>query len=132
MDFPKKILMVEDDAEMRALFRDFFREEGFEIEMVSNGSEALRRVAREAYALILTDLRLPGLTGLDLLPGIKKLRPDVPVIVLSAFGSEENRKKALQKGATIYLEKPFHLNTLREILQEILSPSRRVGIPEEI
>jgi len=119
-DSKKRILVVEDDAEMRSLLKDFFEEDGFEIDSVSNGSEAFRRIAREPFDLIITDIRMPGLTGLDILPGIKKLQPEVSIIVVTAFGSEEIRRKALERGATAYLEKPILFNKLRTLVHEMV------------
>ena len=119
-DNKKRILVVEDDAEMRSLLKDFFEEDGFEIDSVSNGSEAFRKIAREPFDLIITDIRMPGLTGLDILPGIKKLQPEVSIIVITAFGSEEVRRKALDRGATAYLEKPILFNKLRTLVHEVV------------
>ena len=119
-DNKKRILVVEDDAEMRSLLKDFFEEDGFEIDSVSNGSEAFRKIAREPFDLIITDIRMPGLTGLDILPGIKKLQPEVSIIVITAFGSEEVRRKALDRGATAYLEKPILFNKLRTLVHEMV------------
>jgi DNA-binding response OmpR family regulator len=119
-DGKKRILVVEDDEEMRSLLKDFFEEDGFEIDSVSNGSEAFRRIAREPFDLIITDIRMPGLTGLDILPGIKKLQPKVSIIVITAFGSEEVRSKALERGATAYLEKPILFNKLRTLVHEVV------------
>ena len=116
----KRILIVEDNAEMRSLLKDFFEEDGFEIDSVSNGSEAFRRIAREPFDLIITDIRMPGLTGLDILPGIKKLQPEVSIIVITAFGSEEVRRKAFDRGATAYLEKPILFNKLRTLVHEMV------------
>lgn len=121
METHKKILVVEDDEEMRALLEDFFREEGFETDSVSSGSEAFRKLVHESFTLVLTDIRMPGLTGLDILPGIRKLQPEVPIIVITAFGSEDIREKAFLRGATAYLEKPIQFFTLREIIHQTLS-----------
>ncbi len=124
METHKKILIVEDDEEMRALLEDFFLEEGFETESVSDGSEAFRKLVHESFLLVLTDVRMPGLTGLDILPGIRKLQPEVPIVVVTAFGSEDIREKAFIRGATAYLEKPIQFYKLREILHETLSSSK--------
>jgi len=116
----KRILVIEDDEEMRSLLKDFFEEDGFEIDSVSNGSEAFRKIAREPFDLIITDIRMPGLTGLDILPGIKKLQPEVSIIVITAFGSEEVSRKAFDRGATAYLEKPILFNKLRTLVHEMV------------
>jgi DNA-binding response OmpR family regulator len=120
-DNKKRILVVEDDEEMRSLLKDFIEAEGFEIDSVSNGSEAFRILVRELFDLVITDIRMPGLTGLDILPGIKKLQPEAPIIVITAFGSEEVHRRAIERGATAYLEKPLHFHELKTMIHEIIS-----------
>ena len=122
----KRILVIEDDEEMRALLKDFFLEEGFETDSVSNGSEAFRKLVKESFVLVITDIRMPGLTGLDILPGIRKLQPEVPIIAITAFGSEDIRQRALERGATAYLEKPVHFYKLKEIIHEAISVKARM------
>jgi len=117
----KRILVIEDDEEMRALLRDVIEEEGFQTASVNNGSEAFRKLAKESFDLIITDVRMPGLTGLEILPGIKKLQPDAPIIVITAFGSEEIQQKALGRGANAYLEKPIHFDKLRTLIHDMFS-----------
>ncbi len=121
MDDKKRILVIEDDEEMRSLLKDFFLEEGFETDSVSNGSEAFRKLVREPFDLVITDIRMTGLTGLDILPGIKKLQPETPIIVITAFGSEEVHHRAMERGATAYLEKPLHFHELRTMIHKIIS-----------
>jgi len=120
-DNKKRILVVEDDEEMRSLLKDFIEAEGFEMDSVSNGSEAFRILVRELFDLVITDIRMPGLTGLDILPGIKKLQPEAPIIVITAFGSEEVHRRAIERGATAYLEKPLHFHELKTMIHEIIS-----------
>ena len=117
----KRILVIEDDEEMRALLRDVIEEEGYKTDSVNNGSEAFRKLVKESFDLIITDIRMPGLTGLDILPGMKKLQPEAPVIVITAFGSEEVQRKAFEKGANAYLEKPIHLQKLRRLIHDMVS-----------
>ena len=121
----KRILITEDDEEMRSLLKDFFEEEGFETDLVSNGVDALQKLAKEHFDLIITDIRMPGLTGLDILPGIKRLRPDASVIVITAFGSEEVYRKSFERGATAYLEKPIHFSKLRELIHKMVSAKEK-------
>jgi len=120
-----KALIIEDDEGMRSLLEDFFKEEGFEADSVSNGSEAFRLLVRDTFDLIITDIRMPGLTGLDILPGIKRLHPEAPIIVITAFGSEEVHHKAMKRGATAYLEKPLHFSELRTMVHEIRSAKEK-------
>jgi len=116
----KRILVVEDDEEMRSLLIDFFEEDGFETDSAGDGSEAFRKIGGEPFDLVITDIRMPGLTGLDIVPVIKKLQPQVSIIVVTAFGSEVVRRRAFDRGATAYLEKPIHFNKLRTLVHEVL------------
>jgi DNA-binding response OmpR family regulator len=118
-----RVLIIEDDEEMRSLLKDFFVEEGFETDSVSNGYDAFGILTKRPFDLVITDIRMPGLTGLDILPRIRKLQPGVSVIMITAFGSEEVRRRAYERGATLYLEKPIHFQQLRELIhQMVLSP----------
>jgi len=125
MDNKKRILVVEDDEEMRSLLKDFIEAEGFEIDSVGNGSEAFRILVRELFDLVITDIRMPGLTGLDIIPGINKLQPETPIIVITAFGSEEVHRRAMERGATAYLEKPLRFHELKTMIHEIMSSKAR-------
>lgn len=100
--------------------RDFFEEEGFETDSVSNGSEAFRILVREIFDIVITDIRMPGLTGLDILPGIRKLQPETSIIVITAFGSEEVQRKAMERGANSYIEKPLHFIELKRKIHELV------------
>ena len=120
-----RILIIEDDEEMRALLRDSLVEEGFEFDSVGDGSEAIRKLVKEPFDLVITDIRMPGLTGLDILPGIKKLQPETCVIVITAFGSEEVRRKCFDRGATAYLEKPINMSRLKTLIQEMVSTKEK-------
>jgi DNA-binding response OmpR family regulator len=122
-----RILIIEDDEEMRSLLNDFFLEEGFETDSISNGYEALGILIKKPFDLIMTDIRMPGLTGLDILPRIRKLQPGVPIIVITAFGSEEVHRRAYERGATVYLEKPIHFKQLRELIHQMVF-SRHVSL----
>ncbi len=97
------------------------RRKGLRQILSSNGSEAFRKLAKESFDLIITDVRMPGLTGLDILPGVRKLQPEASIIVITAFGSEEVCRRAFERGATAYLEKPIHFHKLRTLIHEIVS-----------
>jgi DNA-binding NtrC family response regulator len=117
----KRILIIEDDEEMRSLLKDFLEEEDdYEADSANNGSEGFRKLAREHFDLVITDIRMPGLTGLDILPGIRKLQPVISIIVITAFGSEDIYRKAFERGATAYLEKPIKFHKLRALIREII------------
>jgi DNA-binding response OmpR family regulator len=122
------VLIIEDDEEMRSLLKDFFVEEGLETDSVSNGYDAVGILVKKRFDLVITDIRIPGLTGLDILPRIKKIQPEVAVIVITAFGAEEVRRKAFERGANAYFEKPIHFQELRDLIHDvILTKEKRVG-----
>ncbi len=125
-DGEKKILIVEDDEAMRSLLKDILDAEGLATEAVSNGSDALQKLMDQPFDLIITDIQMPGLTGLDILPRIKKLQPRAPVIVITAFGSEKLRRRSIEKGATGYLEKPVHIHQLRTLIEEMIFPKEKI------
>jgi DNA-binding NtrC family response regulator len=127
-----RILIIEDDEEMRSLLKDSLEEEGFETDSVSNGSDAFRKLVKEPFNLIITDVRMPGLTGLDILPGIKKLQPEVPVIVITAFGSAEVYRRSIERGAAVYLEKPIRTNKLKTLIHEMVFSKGKMAGGKEV
>ncbi len=122
----KRILIIEDDDEMRSLLKDFIEEEGYEADSVEKGTYAFRKLMKESFDLIITDIRMPGYSGLEILPELKRLQPGIPIVVITAFGSEEVYRKALSRGANAYLEKPIHFHKLKELIQKIISTKEKV------
>ena len=100
------ILVVDDESDVEALFRQYFRRDlrdgRFTMEFAYSASAALDRIAYAGEAsliLILSDINMPGMSGLELLPKARALRPDVPVIMITAYGDAETKRKALENGA---------------------------------
>ncbi len=118
--FGKRILVIEDDGEMRDLLKVYLARKGYAVSSAKDGSEALRNLAGQAFDLVITDVRMPGLSGLDILPGIKKLQPQAPVIVITAFGSEDVCRRAFERGASAYLRKPLQLPDFGILVHELL------------
>ena len=112
------ILVVDDEPDVEVLFRQQFRRElracRFTMEFARSGDTALQRIADAAdvsLILILSDINMPGMSGLELLPKAKAARPDVPVIMITAYGDAETKRKALENGAEAFLTKPAVLET---------------------
>lgn len=110
---------------MRALLADVLRQEGYEVAEASNGAEALIRLRSESFAGIVMDKNMPGLSGLDLLPGLRTICPEMPVILITAFGDVASYMGAMEKGAFAYLFKPFRMEELLQALRQALAPARR-------
>jgi CheY-like chemotaxis protein len=115
------ILVVDDEPDVEVLFRQQFRRElracRFTMEFAQSGDTALQRIADAAdvsLILILSDINMPGMSGLELLPKAKAARPDVPVIMITAYGDAETKRKALENGAEALLTKPIDFTMLRD------------------
>ena len=114
------ILVVDDEPDVELLFRQQFRrdlrEGRFTMEFAQSAPAALQRITDASgvsLILILSDINMPGMSGLELLPKAKALRPDVPVIMITAYGDAETKRKALENGADALLTKPIDFNSLR-------------------
>ena len=115
------VLVVDDEPDVEALFRQQFRRDlraqRFVMDFANSAPDALTRIAatiEQSLILILSDINMPGMTGLELLPKVKEIRPDVPVIMITAYGDPETRRKALEGGASGLLTKPIDFSVLRE------------------
>jgi CheY-like chemotaxis protein len=115
------VLVVDDEPDVEALFRQQFRRDlraqRFMMEFANSGADALTRIAstiEQSLILILSDINMPGMTGLEMLPKVKEMRPTVPIIMITAYGDPETRRKALESGATGLLTKPIDFAQLRE------------------
>ena len=118
----ERILIVEEDADMRELLEEILAEEDFEIVAAANGRFALAHVEneQEQIDLIVTDVQMPELKGDELLMKVRERRSDVPVIVITAFGSVENAVEMVKRGAYSYLTKPFATKDLLEVVRAAL------------
>jgi DNA-binding response OmpR family regulator len=119
-----RILIVEDEAVLRDGLVDLFRGAGYTVEAVADGETALRRGSDPAVQLLLLDLMLPKLDGVEVCRRVRELRPDVPILVLTALGSEDEKVRGLEAGADDYVTKPF---STRELLARVQSLARRTG-----
>ena len=114
------ILVVDDEPDVEVLFRQRFRRDlradRFAMEFAQSAPMALQCITDagdRSLILILSDINMPGMSGLELLPKAKALRPDVPVIMITAYGDAETKRKALERGAEALLTKPIDFETLR-------------------
>jgi CheY-like chemotaxis protein len=114
------LILVDDEPDVEALFRQQFRRDirdgRFTMDFAQSGDSALKLISDAAGAaliLILSDINMPGMTGLELLPKAKAARPDVPVIMITAYGDPDTKRKALEGGAEALLTKPIDFVALR-------------------
>jgi len=122
----KKILIVEDEAVMREGVRDWLIEDGYEVECVETGEEALQRIKDEEFGVIVLDLRLPGIDGLEVYEQAKDLRPETQGIMITAYPSKETREKERRLGLLNYLTKPFKVEDLEKTIKGALGEAQKV------
>jgi CheY-like chemotaxis protein len=120
------ILVVDDEPDVAELFRQRFRRESrqgaYVLHFAGSGAEALDRLAEEiepTLVAILSDINMPGMDGLELLGEIKQRRPDLPVMMVSAYGDDERRRKATELGAFEFLTKPVDFDRLKAQLRRL-------------
>ena len=118
------ILVVDDEPDVEVLFRQQFRRDlrsgRFTMEFAQSAPMALQRITDagdRSLIMILSDINMPGMSGLELLPKAKAMRPDVPIIMITAYGDVETKRKALENGAEALLTKPIDFQTLRSEIE---------------
>jgi DNA-binding NtrC family response regulator len=114
------ILVVEDEPKMRRLLELQLGEEGFSVKAVADAETGLQLLVHEKPDIVVTDLRLPGMSGLEFLQAAKRVNAALPVIVMTAFGSVESAVEAMKMGASNYVTKPFALAELALVIRKEL------------
>jgi len=117
---PTRVLVVDDDEEMRSLLRRSLEFDGHHVTERDRGTDVLETLREAAFDLIILDNKMPGLNGLDLLPILRREFPQVPVLLVTAFGGRQVASSALRLGAASYLEKPFRLGQLRDAIAGLI------------
>jgi CheY-like chemotaxis protein len=122
------VLVVDDEPDVEALFRQQFRRDlraqRFVMDFASSAADALTRLdaaGDNSLILILSDINMPGMTGLEMLPKVREKRPDVPVIMITAYGDADTRRKALENGASGLLTKPIDFAVLRQEIDTLVA-----------
>lgn len=116
----ERLLIVDDEKNIRLTVRYTLEPLGYEVDSAVNGEEGLRKVQEEKYNLVLLDLRMPGMEGLQVLRQIARTQADVPVAILTAHGTIENAVEAMKLGAIDFIRKPFSPEELRQLVTSIL------------
>lgn len=121
----EEILVVDDEPQMLIAINETLRRRGYSVSTAGSGMEALRRLRDKYYQLVITDLRMPEVSGLELLRKVKNLAPQTPVILLTAYGTVQNAVEAMKDGAYDYLLKPFSSESLENVVRRALDSTPR-------
>jgi two-component system response regulator HydG len=124
MDNIPRILIVEDDELSRKNLEHILSRAGYEIEAVGSGAEGLRCLARRAYDLVLTDLRMEKVDGMDVLQKTKEQSPDTEVIMITGYATVNSAIEAIKRGAFHYVAKPYKIEEVRALVAQALEKKR--------
>ena len=111
------LLLVEDKSELRAMLKKALERAGYTVEEAADGSSAIQKVRGRRFLLVVTDLKMPGASGIEVLRETKSADSTIPVIILTAFGSVEEAVTAMKEGAFDFLQKPVDLEHLKLLVQ---------------
>jgi len=122
-----RILIVDDEPSIRRVLAAHLRRDGYQVDAAEHGAQAIERLELQPYAMVVTDLQMPELGGLELLAWCRQELPELPVIIITAFGTVQSAVEALKLGAHDYITKPFDLTELRNVIGKALAHRGRKG-----
>jgi DNA-binding response OmpR family regulator len=120
----KPILIVDDEKNIRLTLSQALEPMGAEIDTAANGEEALTKLKEKEFGLILLDIRMPGMDGMEVLHRVREIRPDIRVIMITAYGTVESAVEAMKLGAVDFLQKPFDPEEIRELVLRVADRER--------
>ena len=122
---PQKILVIDDELDMLMLLRMIIEDNtNYEVETTNNPSEALKLLTEKDYNLVISDLKMPGMDGIELFDELSEIRPKVPVIIMTAYGSLETSEDAMKKGVADFITKPFRKDSILFTINRVLELAR--------
>ncbi|MBU8905857.1 response regulator [Desertibacillus haloalkaliphilus] len=116
----EKILVVDDQYGIRVLLNEILQKDGYQLYQAANGVQALTIVEEEEPDLVLLDMKIPGMDGLEILKRIKEMNSDIRVIMMTAYGELNMINEAMNLGAVTHFAKPFDIDDVREVIRENL------------
>ncbi len=121
---PAQILVVDDDQGMRDMLEILLMKEGYEPTCAKGGAEAIRLAEKKQFDLVVTDIRMQNVDGLEVLRSVKKINPGTPVVMISAYASPETAVEAMREGAYDYFPKPFDTERFKEVIRDVIDTCR--------
>src|SRR5438477_1545809 len=132
MKEPPKILLIEDDPAIVTSLQEILTSDGYAVSLAKRGDEGLALAQRESFDVVVTDLKLPGLSGLELIRQLHAHKPRLPLILMTAHGTTDTAIEATKFGAYDYLLKPFEMTELLELVDTAVTTSRLMTEPVEL
>jgi len=117
---PASVLIVEDDTKLRHALKEIMTREGYAVDATESGDTAVSMIKDTVYDLVITDLKLPGIDGMDVLRSVQKLARDTSVIIITAYATVDTAVEAMKEGAEDYIAKPFNLEEIRLVVRKVL------------
>ncbi len=122
---PEKILVVDDELDMLMLLKMMIEDNtDYEVETTNNPSEALKLLADKEYDLVISDLKMPGMDGMELFDELRGIKPDIPLIIITAYGSLGTADEAMKKGISDFITKPFRKDAILFTINRVLELAR--------
>lgn len=134
---PEKILVIDDELDMLALLRMIIEDNtDYGVETTNNPSEGLKMIIQEDYDLVISDLKMPGMDAIELYDEVKEIKPELPMIIITAYGSLETAEEAMKKGVADFIAKPFRkdniLFTIRRVLELARVKKENIALKEKL
>lgn len=126
------ILVVDDERSMRDFLRILLVKEGYEVETAANGDEAMQLLNKQNFHLVITDIKMDGMNGLELLNSIKEKTPSLPVVMITAFASPDDAVFAMKNGAFDYISKPFNVDEIKSVILSATSKTAELAEAKSI
>ena len=112
------ILVVDDEPDMCEMLSELLSDEGYKLETATNGKDAVKKVLGGSVDIVLLDIMMPGQDGIDTLRQIKDIRPKLPVVMITGFGTLSTARNAMKLGAYDYITKPFNIDCIKEVIKQ--------------
>jgi len=119
----RSVLIVDDEIYIRMTLSCALEKLNFSVDTAASGTEALKKLAERSYAVMLLDLRIPGMDGMEVLKRVPEIRPEVKVVIITAYGSVDAAVEAMKLGAVDFLQKPFDPEEVRKLVSSLLDQS---------
>jgi len=127
MHTPPRVLVVDDEKLVRWSLKETLTQDGYDVALAETGEEAVRVCGQVSFDLVVADLKMPGIDGIETVMQIKALRPGTKVVIITAHGSEEVCERARKCGAYRLLDKPFKGEEMREVVREVLASANSIA-----